>query len=262
MKRLCVLVLLASVPAAPQTSTPWQRIQQQQLADALVKVRAPAAEHTNALDHYVQVIEDANATEAIPDLEALEAKVADPDLKLKIAAALVRMHDSKPEYWQAVLTAATEAAQSDMPFPYTDSDQLDPYFKAKAWQGAVLQEQMARATVFYPKAIMYLGETADSRGDAILLSALRSPNILEVLAAAAGLAELRDEAAVPLILAADRRLAPPMKGLLAHTLVYFSDPRAQAYVKQYLDPQENAETIRRMKPTPYSGVNLEPAPRN
>ena len=261
MKRLCFIVLLAAVPLLPQAPSGWQRIQQHQLADALLKVRAPGAEHTNALDHYVQVIEDNDATGAIPDLEALEAKVPPGDLKLKIDAALVRMHDDKPQYWQAVLAAATEAAGSDMPFPYTDSNQLDPYFKSKPWQGAAMQAQIERAMVLYPKAVMHLGETADPRGDTVLRLATKSPNILVVMAAAGGLAELKDEAAVPLILKVDSRLSPPMKGLLAHTMVYFNSPKAKAYVKQYLPAQESAARDRWMKPTPYSGVHFEPMPQ-
>lgn len=234
---------------------------QQQVADALIKVRALGSENTNALDHYVQVLEDANATEAVPDLEALEPKVTQPDLKLKIDAVLVRMHNSKPQYWQAVLTAATEAAESDMPFPYTEFNQLDPYFKGKPWQGAVMQAQIARAMVFYPKAVMHLGETADPRGDTVLRLAAKSPNILVVLAAASGLAELKDEAAVPLILKVDSRLSPPMKGALAHALIYFHSAEAESYVEKHLPAQESAARNRWMKPTPYSGVNFEPMPQ-
>ena len=198
------------------------------------------------------------ATGAIPDLEALEPKVTRPDLKLKIDAALVRLHDSKPEYWQAVLAAAAEAATSDMPFPYTESNQLDPYFKNKPWKGAAMQQQIERGMVLNPKAVMNLGETGDPRGDTVLRLATKSPNILVVLSAAAGLAELKDETAVSLVLAADSRLSPPIKGLLATNLIYFHDPRAQAYVKQWIPKGEDPAVRLRMRPTPYSATKLEP----
>ena len=73
-----------------------------------------------------------------------------------------------------------------------------------------------------------LGEAADSRSRPILIRALDSPNVLVVFEAALGLARLQDESAtMAIVAAAGRTWSSTERQVIAKSLLYFADSKAQ-----------------------------------
>jgi hypothetical protein len=66
------------------------------------------------------------------------------------------------------------------------------------------------------------------------------------IAAAMGLAEIRDQDSIPLIIEACKRAPPDAASVIAESLVYFDDPRAQSAVDTYM-PKDLAKTFREAK---------------
>lgn len=153
-----------------------------------------------------------------------------------LAAALVRLGDADPRYYDYVARAALEAVSSDA--PYRDSstalEALDggpqPHSEVYAWaqdHGVPLIQRIRAVTIELPAAVEALGEAADRRSAPILLRGLESPNVLVVREAAFGLARLHDTAAVQPIIAACRRSDPEERPWIARSLLYFHSKKAQ-----------------------------------
>jgi len=81
-----------------------------------------------------------------------------------------------------------------------------------------------------------LGEAADSRSRPILIRALDSPNVLVVFEAALGLARLQDESAtMAIVVAAGRTRSSTERQVIAKSLLYFADSKAQAEAEHVIN---------------------------
>ncbi|HZC22148.1 MAG TPA: hypothetical protein VE866_02330, partial [Candidatus Binatia bacterium] len=167
---------------------------------------------------------------AVPTLRAALAREHEAPKRQFLAAALVRLGDSDPQYFAYVAEAALNAATSDLPFRDrasldTTSDQvLEQHDEIFAWAQAQAHdvpvlEAFHKATIDLPAAVEALGETADHRSFPILLRGLASPNFFVVRDAAFGMARLHDSRAVGPIVAACSQLPRGQCSLVAKSLL-------------------------------------------
>lgn len=152
-----------------------------------------------------------------------------------LAAALVRLGDTDPEYFGHVAASATMAVASDLPFSGASrkgSESTAPKIPEgiRSWaqaHGVTISQAVRLATIEFPAAVEALGETADNRSLPILLRGLDSPNFFVVRAAAFGLARLHSALAVKPIIKACKRLNSGLRPLVAKSLFYFGNKEAQ-----------------------------------
>jgi HEAT repeat protein len=199
---------------------------------------------------HVELIAEANAVEAIPDLEKQFVRSQDQLDKAKIAQALVKLGDKNDTYWDFLVQAATPAVESDAPdFINRDSQGKElpgPSPEFVAWVKAhnlAPPTAAADAEYIYPGKVMLLGATGDRRAIPLLRQALLSHNYLIEAAAARGLAEIQDKDSIILIVDVCKKAPTQVAGLIAEPLLYFDDPQAQDAVDKYV-PKAIAKDLR------------------
>jgi len=250
--KLSYLVVYCAMLAGPSYG---QTSQSQPVPDVLEKLKPDTDESM----HYVEAVAHAGRIDAIPILENKFVHTQDPVDKAKIAGVLVRLGDKNDTYWDFLAGVVTVAVDSDAP-DVADSDAqgkslpgLSPKFIAWAKAHNIPPAEAAsNATYVLPAEVMMLGDTRDRRAIPLLRRALHSPNYLIVSAAADGLAEIGDEASVPLIISACKDAPVDARGAIAESLVYFDDAQAQKIVDKFV-PKEIAETRRKERASGKKG---------
>ena len=213
---------------------------------------------------HVEEIAEAGAVEAIPALkeqfahsvDASHKDDLDPGNKEEIASALVRLGEKDDIYWDFLVKQATEAVDSDAPFPREfDSkgkmldDHFSPAFLQWAKQHSLSPGDAGEMVVYrFPGKLLMLAETGDPRGIPLLRRAMSSPNYMIQVMAAKGLAKLQDKDSIPLIIAACGN-SPWAAPAIAQALIYFDDPQAQSTAEKYL-PKQMFEALREARQTP------------
>jgi hypothetical protein len=199
---------------------------------------------------HVDLITRAGAVEAVPVLEEQFARVQDPLLKAKIAAALVRLGDKDDTYWDFLVKLATPALESDAPdFMRHDSQGKSlpgpsPEFVAWAKAHNLTPTGLGEDSFYVlPGKVAFLGWSRDPRAIPLLRRALLSPNYQIEIAAALGLAEIGDKDSIPFIIEACKRAPAEPAAAIAQALVYFDDNVAQSAVDQYI-PKDVAKIYR------------------
>ena len=199
------------------------------------------------------VVRAGTAQEVLPKLEKRFFDPTEVDEKAMIANALVRLGDEDSTYWNFLLQQATLAVDNDIPDPFPHSQgvpktgELSPDFKAWTQAHHVdVGSAFQTVTIDLPGRILLLGETGDPRGVPLLQRALHSHNLLIVVFAAKGLAEIQDKQSIPLIIAAVREAPPEYASLIAEPLMYFDDAQAQDAFDRYT-PKEKATMARQSK---------------
>jgi hypothetical protein len=211
---------------------------------------------------HVDLIARAGALEAIPVLKEQFARVQDPLLKAKIAAALVRLGDKDDTYWDFLVKLATPGLESDAPdFMRRDSQgkslpgpspEFEAWVKAHNLDPAGLGEDS-----FYvlPGKVAFLGWSRDPRAIPLLRQALLSPNYQIEIAAALGLAEIGDKDSIPFIVEACKRAPAEAAAAIAQALVYIV---AQSAVDQYIPRTEQKYiAMKRLTERRRPGLSIE-----
>lgn len=258
LARAVLLTLLTAVVHAQEPGG-----QLAQITDAMSRLLASEA---NVVD--VEVLAEGKATQAIPGLEGQFHKTSDLQLKTKVAAALVRLGETSPEYWDFVLQRATLVIESGIPnIIFTDAqgvsvtDRWPPELIAWAQQhNTDINTAGLYAMKQYPAIILMLGETEDRRAVPLLRKALLVRNSLIVSMAARGLAQVKNNDSVPFIIAAIDKASQLYKPVIAESLIFFDDPRAQSAVSTYVSP-DVATMIRQKRASgegPYGTPTLNP----
>ncbi len=200
---------------------------------------------------FVDLIAAARAVQALPVLERYFSRTLDTEIKAGTASALVRMGDKNEIYWSYLVTRATQASESDAPYPFGEAASkgnisFSPEFKT--WADAHKLSVEAAFKVAWedlPGDLAPLAKTGDTRGIPILRKALMSPNLMIAMLGAAGLAQAHDRPSVPIIVAACKRLPASMARSLANALEFFEDdPQAQQTFAFYF-PDVNIEEARK-----------------
>jgi len=208
----------------------------------------------------VEEIAEAGAVEAIPALKEQFGRKVDPsqkdDLdpggKAKIASALVRLGEQDAVYWDFLVEKATEAINSDIPFPREFDSQgkmlsdYSPAFLQWAKDHGVSPGEAGEMAVYrLPGKLESLAETGDRRGLELLRWAMKSPNYMIQAMAAKGLAKLQDRDSIPTIIAACQN-SPWAAPAIAEALIYFDDPQAQTGAEKFV-PKDLFQALRNEK---------------
>ena len=252
---LCLVSFCAPV-ARSQNPQPQQQVQSQATPYGLDKANVPdAINRVKSGDFFLShldLIARAHATEAIPALKDQFVRAQDPLLKQKIAAGLIRLGDRDDVYWDYLVKAAKAALDSDAPsFKEYDANGKyvggpSPAFEAwmKANHPTENAEDAAEDSIYLqPATVTILAWADDSRAIPYLRQGMSSPNYMVQIASAQGLAELGDEASIPLIIAACQRAPKDVATVLGDTLVYFDTDAAKKAVDQYV-PADMAQASR------------------
>jgi hypothetical protein len=193
---------------------------------------------------------ESKAREAIPALEE-QFFLANHELdKAQIAEVLVQLKAPNDTYWNYLVKLITPILDSNAPGPMAfdaQGKELPGVSAAfEAWVDANSLDPpsaLQNATIVYPGYIILLGLTEDPRAVSLLRGALASPNCLIAAQASEGLALLKDEGAIPLIVDAARRAPSNAASLIAEPLGYFANPDAQAALDRFV-PAERAQRLR------------------
>ena len=227
-------------------------------------------DNTGMGDHDVEELAKAGAVQAIPMLEEKFARMPyvpskypswDTVHKAHVASALVRLGDKNEIYWDYLVKQAALVVESDAPNPTsTDSkgkSVISPEFIA--WVSAHKLDHPGVSeeyTYLFPMAVSYLALTGDPRAVPVLRRGLLSPNYLVQSSSADGLAQIGDEASVPLIIEACRKAPADAAAVIARALVYFDDREAQNAVDKYMSRDEaRSEREERARGTSPTGIH-------
>ncbi len=239
-----------SLCIAGQTAAPIA--DESQVADAIKRVENNdlGVGPVDALS-FVDRIAAARAVQALPVLEQYFSRTSDTEIKAGIASALVRMGDKNEIYWAYLVKLATQASESDAPYPFDKAAskqniRFAPEFKT--WANAhtlSVEAAFKLAWEDLPGNLAPLAKTGDPRGIPILRKALMSPDLMIASLGAAGLAQAHDRSSVPMIIDACKRLPASMAPSLAGALEFFEDdPQAQRTFASYF-PDVNLEEARK-----------------
>lgn len=247
---------LISVRAEQQQQSGTPRAHQHTSLDAMNALRAGKAE-----PYDLEVIGQANAVEAIPDLEKQFAVTTDSDpiLKGKIASVLVKLGDKNNVYWSYLADNAMAVLTSDAPGPFTFDSQGNVAGQSpalEAWAKAhntSVEVAFTNAQYIWPSRLLLIAATGDRRAIPILRKAMSSANPIIQTAAARGLAEFQDKDSVPLITDSLKRAPKQVAEALAESLAYFDDPQIQEIAAKYLSP-EKIKGIRERKAAGHSAI--------
>lgn len=216
-----------------------------EVANALAKLRS--GEFTL---YDLGLIGEARVVEAIPDLERQFTLKSDTLEKAKIAQVLLQLGDRKQEYWSYLADTVNAVLESDAPSPVRyDAAGMhikgpSPEFIAWAQRHGQSPDQAAEEAVYrLPGLVMILGMSGDSRAVPLLRRGLSSPNYHIVAAAALGLAEMRDQGSVALIVSRCKEAPVEAASGIAQSLVYFDGPEAQGAVDTFIR-KEKAKMLR------------------
>lgn len=248
------LVMAFATAALVWQGNAQQKAGQQKLPYAVDPANIPKAVDAVHKGDYglvdVEMIAEANAVQAIPDLKREFVQSKDPVTRSKMANALVRMGLKDGEYWDYLVQRASDVLTSPAPTPFS----FDQTGKALARpsaelttfahdRGISIEDAWQKALYDDPGAIDMLARTEDARAVPILREALKSRNQSVQSAAAMGLAGLKDTASIPNIITAARSAPREMAFAIAQALVYFDDVDAQQAVDTYV-PQDAAQALR------------------
>lgn len=170
-----------------------------------------------------------------------EANEINLQIEMHIASVLIRLGAKDDLYWNYLAEQTKAALEINMPFPMKTDAQEGPNPpenpKLLSWAKSRNLDQNVVAMfqlMVLPTPITFLASTGDPRGIPLLRQRLTSHNPLIQASAAEGLAVLRDNDSVPLIIATCKKVSASERTLLAKSLLYFDDPQAQAYAALYL----------------------------
>ncbi|MBZ5568002.1 MAG: hypothetical protein LAN64_09145 [Acidobacteriia bacterium] len=216
-----------------------------EVADAIAKVKSGKFN-----GYHVEVIGEARAVVAIPDLEKQFTLVSEPLERAKIAQVLLLLGDKKDEYWDYLAGLMKPILDSDAPSPEGHDAQgklirpPSPEFVEWARKHGRSPGEAAEDAVYrLPGIVGIVGMTGDSRALPLLRRALLSPNFHIAFAAAFGLAEMQDTSSIPLIISRCKEAPAEASSLIAESLVYFDDPEGQKAVDRFI-PKEKAKLLR------------------
>jgi HEAT repeat protein len=242
---LCYGLLAGIAYAQAAQPEPASRSAARQVADAIAKVKSG-----KFIGYDVEVIAEARALVAIPDLEKQFTLVSDPIDKAKIAQVLLLLGDKKDAYWDYLAELVKPALESDAPDPAQYDAQRKQIRGVSqeflAWAKAHGQspgEAAENAIYNWPGIVMLVGATRDSRALPLLRRAFSSPNPALQISAADGFAEMLDTSSVPLMIERCKNAPPDVANAIAQSLVSFDDPEAQKMVDTYV-PKDVAKALR------------------
>jgi hypothetical protein len=188
---------------------------------------------------------DLDNSAVLPDLREAFSHEMQPLTRQALAAALVRLRDPDPQYFDYLSASAREAVTSDIPYSCDLSEatmsegRTGSQLQLIAWaqgHGVAFSDALRTAAIELPGTIEALGEAADHRALKILLRGLKSPDGCIVRTSAFGLARLHDPIAIEPIIEACNSRPREERPLTAKAVLYFHSPDAQRATDFMIDP--------------------------
>ncbi len=240
--RLSVLCMLLAVCTFAQQAKPSE------VEEAIHRVKQGKFDLAD-----VWAVAEAHAVQAAPILKEQFALKHDAQTKGVLASALVTLGDKEQVYWDFLAEQATEAIESDIPFPRDfDSqgkmlkDHFSPAFLQWAKNHSLSPGNAGQLAGYeLPGKLMLLASTGDPRGVQLLRRALSSHNYILAVIASKGLAKLQDKDSIPMIVEAAQKAPSAMSAGIAYALLYFDDPRAQDAAAMFIPDRDDREAIRK-----------------
>lgn len=238
---LFLTVLSGSSPAQQQVREPQADLSDEQLLFQFSHRQAGelVARYFHGPPYPLFVIRrliDLADPKVLPDLRDAFFRETQPIPRQSLAAALVRLRDSDPQYFNYLALWARDAVASDLPYSCGFKSGTTPDGRTEfppdfiAWaqtHNLALSDALRKAAIELPAAVEALGEAADSRALPILLRGLTSPNGCIVRTSAFGLARLHNTVAIEPIIRACKTLGREEPLLMAKALLYFDSGTAQ-----------------------------------
>lgn len=275
----CALLAVTPYSRASQADAGTAQSQSSDLVEAVKRDNTGVDDGEIKVPSDLEKIAKAHDVQAIPVLEkifdqrskqtlgikALLAKIPPPphnvettyeeneiklQIEMHIASVLIELGVKDDLYWNYLAEQTRASLAINMPFPVKTDAQEGPNPPENpellAWAKSRNLDQDAVAMFQFmvlPTPISFLASTGDPRGIPLFRQGLTSQNPLVQAFAAKGLANLRDNDSVPLIIATCKKVSASERTLLARSLLYFDDPQAQTYAALYL-PRETYNYIR------------------
>lgn len=261
----CMLLAVAGTSWAGQALRKKAQSHQPDPLEALQRDTRYVKDGNIMMGRDLERIADAHETQAIPFLEqiftklrtqtigidAILSRIPPPSYQndggyeaselnlqneLHVANVLIRLGVHDDTYWHYLASQAKASLQINMPFNVA-ADALgdhnpppNPEFLAWVKSHNMDKSVAAMYQLFVqPSPVAFLAMTRDPRGIPLLRQALTSTNPMIQAWASKGLAAQHDNASVPLIITACKKLPSSGRTALAESLLYFNDPQAQQY---------------------------------
>ncbi len=182
--------------------------------------------------------------DAVANTQKIFALTSDPELKQRLASILLSIGVRDKVYRNYLEHAAREALADETPWP----KQYDAKGEPQDWNPVFLEwcqkrrlmpwATLKKVTYEISMPWYYLAASGDPSFYDLFIEGLHSHNLMIVGDAARGLAKLQDPRAIEPLIAAGRHT--PGEGLagIRESLLYFSDPRAQAVAEELFTPTE------------------------
>jgi len=191
----------------------------------------------------------------IANAEKTFALTKDTQRKQRKASILLSVGVKDQIYFDYLADEAKKALahDHDMPWPIeygedglNKSDSPNPAFVAWCEKHELPFWEMYNIPVYeLPNAWYYLGAAGDPRAYDLLVKGLRSFNLMIAGTAAQGLAKLQDPRAINELIAIGGQLKGEPRILVAESLLFFNDPKAQAAADELMPRKGLLEIQRR-----------------
>jgi hypothetical protein len=254
-----LLLLITSVTLPQAAHTPQSK--------SKGEARVPNRDHAYTFDDLLN-----RDLGAIADEKRYFARLENPKLKQRVASILLAVGVRDKIYFDYLVVAARKALNDETPWPslYDEDGEMntkathpvfsewmkrqgldpsDPKFAAlREYNPAFiewckkrnLEPNQAQYDAYYliPEPWYYLAAAGDLRAYYLLIQGLHSHNLMIAANAAKGLAKLQDPRAIPELIKTGRQVPGEARLAIAWSLVFFSDPKAQAAADELVTKKE------------------------
>jgi hypothetical protein len=186
----------------------------------------------------------------VANSEQIFALTKDSQRKERIASILLSIGITDQNYFRYLADEAKKALahDHDMPWPVLYGEDgvaqtLNPVLNDWCKEHQLsFQEAQNVQNYEFPIAWYYLSAARDARAYELFLKGLHSPNIMIAISAAHGLAVLQQPRAIDEMIAAARETPSEARFEIAKSLLFFSDPKAQAAAEE-LTPKKKKGSL-------------------
>lgn len=177
--------------------------------------------------------------DAVADEKKFFALATDPELKQRVASILLGIGVRDQVYRDYLEHAAREALADETPWPDRHNAEGEPvdwnpvFLKWCEKRGLMPWATFRKVAYEVPTPWYYVAASGDPVFYDLLMQGLRSHNLMIVVWAAEGLAKLQDPRSIEPLIAAGRHAVGEARYGIGKSLLYFSDPRAQAAAEEF-----------------------------
>jgi hypothetical protein len=198
-----------------------------------------------------------HAIEARPAIERAFERASTKAEKQALAAGLSALGATNRRFTEYLASFATQAAESDMPFPYllntngtveAGSHRRNRAFMAWCDRSRLDPDVAVHLALSeYPLDVRFLSMARSAAAESVLLRALQSPNYFISEAAAEGLAAFGSPEYLPLVIAAARRAPHELAIFYAQAILEFAVEGTEQAAKELVFNEEIFNQLMKQK---------------